>query len=362
MDISIEQIGLALIIAIGVVAISALRQRNHMQRSWLSTEVDVETWRAWAHASGYSFGGTKVRPVVNGALHGIPFRLGAVIRIVQVHVRGQQREQSFAQTELRVSMRTSLPPDLFIHPMPPIARFFHRLFGGNAIETHPALDSLVVVETSEADDIREVLMDPVIRTALARVLDTFPEAIIDARSVEVSFAGMPQESILLDRYIEVLTTFAEAVQRVRPGAAIEARPTMADPETGEHVAVLSSAQLPDRRPMLARSLAQIGRSPSDVSLATVHTQEYDLSVMFVKDGYDQHHHPTGGTMVVGDVERSTWRAEILFDAEWNDQIRSLPPGARIHGLVDVIEADPRRKVVLGHAKTPPILTSDVKGA
>ena len=67
-------------------------------------------------------------------------------------------------------------------------------------------------------------------------------------------------------------------------------------------------------------------------------------------------------MVVGDVERSTWRAEILFDAEWNDQIRSLPPGARIHGLVDVIEADPRRKVVLGHAKTPPILTSDVKGA
>ncbi|TNE91390.1 MAG: hypothetical protein EP330_05325 [Deltaproteobacteria bacterium] len=361
MEVFLAKIGMGFAIALvmGGGAWLVTSRRSAARIAAEGGAVDPAAWRGWAESSGYSFTGNDARPAVAGDHNGVPFRMSCEIRTIRVQTRGVSREHKIARTQIRVSMRTGLPEDLFIHPMPRFARFLNRLFGGNAVPLFDALDVTHATETSQPERAREILTDPRVLPHLGRVVTLVPEAIIDARSVEVTFSGMPTLAMALDRYVETLADFARAVQEVAPGAAIEAK--VADPTVPEEEAakpILSSAQLPKRRPILQHALGKVMRNPGEIGMLSVQPFEYLVEVHLNKTGVDERGRETGGRMVCGDVPRSVWRIELLFDPEDTEAVEALPFGSHIEGMLEVLDVDVRRKRVLAKSMTPPMLSTN----
>lgn len=328
--------------------------------------VDASVWKSWAEASGFSYSGSDDRPQVSGDHNGVPFRLSAEITKMRGRVgrmgRWEQREYKVARTELRVAMRCTLPADLFAYPMPRTGRFVQMLLGGSGVAMFPALDETHVSETANPDGARAVLSHPDVMPALGRMLNVLPHAHIDARSVQVSMPGMPSEGPELDRLIEAITAFAAAVQAVAPKESLlpvadEQPPGSQDAASAFAAAapVLSSAQLPQRRPTLAHTLTKVGRSPGDAALLTLHPMEYEVEFHLHKVGIDHRDRETGGKMVCGDVARSVWQIELLFDPEENEAIEALAFGTIIEGVLEVLDTDIRRKRVFAKSLTPPLV-------
>ncbi|MCO4744546.1 MAG: hypothetical protein KC912_07155 [Proteobacteria bacterium] len=317
------------------------------------TKIDVDAWRSWSDGGGHSFSGSDERPMISGAVKDVPFRLACEIRNLRVNSRKLQQDQKIARTQIRVAMRSSLPSDLFIHPMPRTARLLNRLLGGKTITTTPEIDALVTVETSEPDKARAILLHDKVLPQLLRVLEVLPEAVIDSRSVDGVFPSMPTVSTALDRYVETLADFVLAVQEVAPGEAIEAPYVPASP-TDEPKKVLSSAQLPQRRPILAHSLAKVSRDPLDEASLYISPMEYEVQVSHHIPGVDERNRKTGGLAVVGDIARSVWRIELLFDEEDTPMVEALERSSFIEGMLEVLSCDVRRKRIVARSITPPM--------
>lgn len=343
--------GLAMVLTVAFRLMTSRRASRLLE----STKVDVAAWRGWAESSGYNFTGNDARPTISGAVRGVPFRLACDIKTIRIQARGVTQERKIARTSMRASMRTSLPDDLFMHPMPRLGRFMNKLLGGKTIEMIPALDATHATETDQPDKARKILLDPTVKPHLGRVVTLIPEAIIDARSIEATFPGMPTMALELDRYVETLADLVLAVQEVAPGKAIAA--PIIDPlaaEGSEAKAIVSSAQLPKRRPILAHALAKVERNPNEAGMVGLHPYEYTVQMHLVKTGIDEKGRETGGKLVAGDVARSVWRVELLFEPEDTEAVEALEFGSFIEGMLEILDIDVRRKKVLAKSMTPPM--------